>query len=139
MAVSKAESVADERHQAEEGSRNFSKKNICESGPRRPEALEQNFLQSIIVLILGIGQAVRHWVLVPGSGVRIPHPQPYKESGLFDPAFCMLECFKRPTSKDRGENCQWQFARKRSDASCAGNSELSGLPKVGRIPHPQPK
>ncbi len=26
--------------------------------------------------LLGIGQAVRHWVLVPGSGVRIPHPQP---------------------------------------------------------------
>ena len=25
---------------------------------------------------MGIGQAVRHWVLVPGSGVRIPHPQP---------------------------------------------------------------
>ena len=30
----------------------------------------------IISAILGIGQAVRHWVLVPGSGVRIPHPQP---------------------------------------------------------------
>ena len=26
--------------------------------------------------MMGIGQAVRHWVLVPGSGVRIPHPQP---------------------------------------------------------------
>jgi hypothetical protein len=26
---------------------------------------------------MGNGQAVRHWVLVPGSGVRIPLPQPY--------------------------------------------------------------
>ena len=25
---------------------------------------------------MGSGQAVRHWVLVPGSGVRIPPPQP---------------------------------------------------------------
>jgi hypothetical protein len=25
---------------------------------------------------MGNGQAVRHWVLVPGSGVRIPLPQP---------------------------------------------------------------
>jgi hypothetical protein len=25
---------------------------------------------------LGVGQAVRHWVLVPASGVRIPHSQP---------------------------------------------------------------
>lgn len=30
----------------------------------------------IIYLLLGIGQVVRQWILVPPSGVRIPHPQP---------------------------------------------------------------
>jgi hypothetical protein len=34
---------------------------------------------------MGNGQAVRHWVLVPGSGVRIPLPQPIPSPwrGLF--------------------------------------------------------
>ncbi len=31
---------------------------------------------------MGISQAVRHWVLVPGSGVRIPHPQPDWTTGV---------------------------------------------------------
>jgi hypothetical protein len=38
---------------------------------------------------MGIGQAVRHWVLVPGSGVRIPHPQPCNNYFI-----CQIEAVK---------------------------------------------
>jgi hypothetical protein len=40
--------------------------------------------------LVGNGQAVRHWVLVPGSGVRIPLPQPYKMTARRGGYFVLL-------------------------------------------------
>ena len=37
-----------------------------------------------------------------------------------------------------GEKCLWHFARKPTSESYAFMKVVSGLPKVGRIPHPQP-
>ena len=39
---------------------------------------------------LGIRQVVRHWVLVPAFGVRIPHPQPEKNTSAFAGVFSVM-------------------------------------------------
>jgi hypothetical protein len=45
----------------------------------------------------------------------------------------------RKPDKNRGEKCQWHFARKSSDGNWFANREVSGSRNVTRIPHPQPR
>ena len=52
-------------------------------------------------LVMGIGQVVRLWVLVPGSGVRIPHPQPNKKPSLYDLVFYLVRSGLEPTIRPR--------------------------------------
>ena len=41
-----------------------------------------------------------------------------------------IDLYRHHGWREAGENCQWQFARKSSDVSCAYNREVSGSRNV---------
>src|SRR5579862_7650386 len=83
---------------------------------------------------MGNGQAVRHWVLVPGSGVRIPLPQPCKMTARSGGHFALLGVIRTT-----GDSASWRIGGSAEQGQAQEYiPSMAAAEKRSAIPLPQP-